>query len=911
MRAGTRKDRGNGPGRGPSRVSSAPVAILVVLSLFITFLIPVIPLQPAAAEAEGPRGAPRATGLSFVTTLSVTETYEDGTYEGMFPLLVQNLGDAPASGTIDVTGLPAAGWYWAVIEGQEVLDMVEPGDAVRVSLRLHAEGPVPGTYGFAVLLLPGGANISLEAVVPLTASAELWSEPEAVGGHASGAWIEVGVRNRGNGPDRFALEAVPPYPDWHIEVDPEPLSPVLAINETFTWTVHVSIPLTAEASPSSAGYRVLFKAVSQGDPDTLSLSVTHVMVTQYHGLLLEFEDEAVPIGPEDDVMAVDLHLENLGNGHEEVSLVPSTPAGWKWQISDDVVDMYPFQRKAVTLLLSPDIGTVAGCYTVSMTASASGVQASDEAVVSILDRDGLHLEGQGTVPTAASPGDTVTATFHLSNTGNHIDIAEIFLVSAPAGWTATASPSMVSLNGGAGTDIAVAVTTSEDPLGSLAGSHTVVMGVRGRTGAEAQAATFVEVSPVARLAVDCDRDSVSANPVLDPSPVLVLSLRNLGNTDVTASLEFEGEVGTSGWLQPSREAVTLLPGETAFVHAIVAPPFDAPPGTYAFWFRATGGGSVLASTPLTLEVLQRDVYVQALLARKGGSDKWTDGLEAHSGDEIEVMCQIGGMMPGPPADVTVSLMRGGRTVGERTIQFPPGGSLGVVFHLKMDEGLNELTARAEVVGDYDPTNDEAHLEVRAVAAEATIDAGAVAVGFSVTTALILSALVITNEGWRFKALLLLVVPLYTRINKERTLDNFTRGRIYGYIEANPGVHLTAIGKAMGISNGCLTYHLDKLEKEGFVRSTRDGTRKFYYPKGMRIDLGREVEPHPAMGILSKVQEAIIERARREPGISQRQMASAIGVSPSTVNYNIRLLAMAGILRLERHLGRTRCFAQDM
>ena len=51
---------------------------------------------------------------------------------------------------------------------------------------------------------------------------------------------------------------------------------------------------------------------------------------------------------------------------------------------------------------------------------------------------------------------------------------------------------------------------------------------------------------------------------------------------------------------------------------------------------------------------------------------------------------------------------------------------------------------------------------------------------------------------------------------------FQRGRLYGYIESNPGIHLSALTRLSDLGNNQATYHLDRLEKEGRIWSRRDG-----------------------------------------------------------------------------------------
>lgn len=60
----------------------------------------------------------------------------------------------------------------------------------------------------------------------------------------------------------------------------------------------------------------------------------------------------------------------------------------------------------------------------------------------------------------------------------------------------------------------------------------------------------------------------------------------------------------------------------------------------------------------------------------------------------------------------------------------------------------------------------------------------------------------TETGkYKLLTLLILFIPLYTRIEKDDALDNFVRGEIYGLIKADPGICYNDIMKTLGIKNG--------------------------------------------------------------------------------------------------------------
>ena len=146
----------------------------------------------------------------------------------------------------------------------------------------------------------------------------------------------------------------------------------------------------------------------------------------------------------------------------------------------------------------------------------------------------------------------------------------------------------------------------------------------------------------------------------------------------------------------------------------------------------------------------------------------------------------------------------------------------------------------------------------------------------------------TSKVW----LISLFLPLYMKMHKEDILDQFTRGKIYGYILANPGVHYNAIKRTLEIPNGSFVYHLHLLEDGGFVKAQHDGRYKRYYPSDMRLPK-REFQPNES-------QTQILRIISRSPGISQKEVASIMGVTSAAVNYQVEELINLGFVRKVRH-----------
>jgi DNA-binding MarR family transcriptional regulator len=151
-------------------------------------------------------------------------------------------------------------------------------------------------------------------------------------------------------------------------------------------------------------------------------------------------------------------------------------------------------------------------------------------------------------------------------------------------------------------------------------------------------------------------------------------------------------------------------------------------------------------------------------------------------------------------------------------------------------------------------------------------------------------------------LLMLAIPLYTRLNRDNVLDNETRGMIRGCIISEPGIHFKELRRRLDLSNGTAVHHLATLEREGVIKSRTDGVYKRFYPAGMKLgDLPAKL-PH--------LQAVILEVVRRKEGLSQREVADALEASYYTVHRHINRMAESGILRLERRGMTVRCYLAD-
>ena len=148
-----------------------------------------------------------------------------------------------------------------------------------------------------------------------------------------------------------------------------------------------------------------------------------------------------------------------------------------------------------------------------------------------------------------------------------------------------------------------------------------------------------------------------------------------------------------------------------------------------------------------------------------------------------------------------------------------------------------------------------------------------------------------SERSRF-ALLALLVPLYTRLSKDKVLESYNRGRVYQYVALNPGAHFNGILAALDMNNGLLVYHLEVLHREGLVRSRSEGMyRRFYTTDTVPPPLLENGTTEAQLRVLKAIQEM--------PGITQKELTRFLGLRQSTLAYQIDRLTAMGYVAGEK------------
>jgi len=140
-----------------------------------------------------------------------------------------------------------------------------------------------------------------------------------------------------------------------------------------------------------------------------------------------------------------------------------------------------------------------------------------------------------------------------------------------------------------------------------------------------------------------------------------------------------------------------------------------------------------------------------------------------------------------------------------------------------------------------------------------------------------------------------LVGLFSRLVRDRALDQPRRRNIMDLVQDDPGIHLSGIAKTLHLGQGHALYHLGVLQREGFVFSVATPGLRCYFSsakidasKARRLALLRQ-EP------LRRLHELV----RASPGRPVAACAQALGVSGPRTSKLARTLESEGLLERRR------------
>lgn len=183
---------------------------------------------------------------------------------------------------------------------------------------------------------------------------------------------------------------------------------------------------------------------------------------------------------------------------------------------------------------------------------------------------------------------------------------------------------------------------------------------------------------------------------------------------------------------------------------------------------------------------------------------------------------------------------------------------------------------------------------------------AVAVVSVVVTASILSLFIVaatTNEALRLPATVagLWFLGLLGKTH-ETTDGRYQRGRLMGYLTANPGCHFRALMSALEMSNGQITHHLRILEAEEHVWRKNDGRLVRFYPLTNQLNPSTKEADLPVPPLSpdpNSLQGKILNLLDEDGGMgqfpTQAELAKRLEKSQQLISHHLRTLQKFGLV----------------
>lgn len=151
---------------------------------------------------------------------------------------------------------------------------------------------------------------------------------------------------------------------------------------------------------------------------------------------------------------------------------------------------------------------------------------------------------------------------------------------------------------------------------------------------------------------------------------------------------------------------------------------------------------------------------------------------------------------------------------------------------------------------------------------------------------------------------LLVLPLYSRIERTQVLDHEKRDEIYELIRQTPGIHAHEIGEKTQIGWGTTVYHLKMLESHSLVVSKKSGRYKRFY-----VNTGEFTKKKDVYAALrNETAKAVAQYIVEHPGTSQKDLCAALNLQPSLVSWHVEKLEGVDLVKRVKDGRMVRYFA---
>jgi DNA-binding MarR family transcriptional regulator len=142
----------------------------------------------------------------------------------------------------------------------------------------------------------------------------------------------------------------------------------------------------------------------------------------------------------------------------------------------------------------------------------------------------------------------------------------------------------------------------------------------------------------------------------------------------------------------------------------------------------------------------------------------------------------------------------------------------------------------------------------------------------------------------------LFAPFFSRIAKDKVLDNEVRSQVFDAIVENPGVTIKEITTLCSIGWGTAVYHLKRLEDERLVISERHRQFRRYFKNGGGI-VNKEKAAFSEMK--NETSQALARALLASPGSVQKDLCEQVGISAPLAHKYLNRMAEAKLVTRER------------
>ncbi len=813
-------------------------------------------------------------------------------------LLVESMVGYPHNVQVSIVdGLQAP--FGAEIVGDDIIEM-EGGETARINIRIiasmtasagqgttitvtvHPEGwpdavtsidipvQIPDVQPFIiraphepVLALPGSS-------VPVTLSIESWSDDDEV------VEIEIDV------PRGWTAEA--------------PARTNLPAGET----VDVEIEIIAPEGIAAGTEVVLQIGGATVDGDEGAGAVLPAIVIPHTAVRMDLGTGIKVVAP-DGGSNLEAMVSNTGNEPVTVHLYAQPNSeGWTAVVSPSALTLTPGSNAPVLVHISVPEGASHQTQSQVMVVVAS--EAGPTLDVGYFTASvGLRVTDHGLfVPKSTILMDGTTEIYlEITNGINALEEVTLEVLGLPEDWRAsTGTPGPIYLSPGETRAMSVTITAPRD-----SDPEVVPIGIQVRgTPGPVTAWCDVHVPQVFNVDLAIEETTMTLTP--PGTVVFPFEIHSVGNSPGDVRLALEGL--PFGWdytfQTPGGEPSVTFPmdvddRQAAYLALKVPESADANAYSVELVLWSHEGGQLLRQT----------LYVRLRFPDLAVLDFTLLPARPEEGKPVTIRAHVLNLGMADAEDVTVVLKDGNTILDRDTLSIVPSmGELEVVLYMIPERGrrtlvlqvdpFNEIRERSEVNNMV-----KRHVDVAAVD-EPVVPAGVVQASVAVVLTVSILALFGGTEVGRYAFLTIIFLPLYTKIKKDRVLDHYLRGKIHGYIIANPGEHYNAIKDQLEITNGALSYHLRVLERESYVRSRMDGIFKRFYPADMKLPTTQRN--------ISSFQEVILTIVKNNQGLSQKDIAKRIGASSQVINYHIKIMEEADLIKVDRTRRKSRVYATD-